>query len=98
MLKILNKVKKMIASMLLMLIIFSITKPVFAVSGNGKFVGGQYDSGLKTTDNENTDKGIMIRRLINNTTGEKMTTFCAEYSVKFKSGVIYNGKYYKWDK
>lgn len=36
----------------------------------------------------------MIRRLINNTTGEKMTTFCAEYFVDFKTGVTYNGQYY----
>ena len=90
----LNKLKRMLAILLLVLTIFSTTQPVFAASGTGKFVGGQYDSGMKTTDNQDTDKGVMIRRLINNTTGEKMTTFCAEYSVNFKTGVIYNGEYY----
>jgi len=90
----LKKLQKILALILLMLSIISTMQPVFAVSGTGKFVGGQYDSGMKTTDNQNTNKGVMIRRLINNTTGEKMTTFCAEYSVNFKTGVIYNGKYY----
>ena len=90
----LNKFKKVLAVIFLILTIFSTGQPVFAVSGTGQFVGGQYDSGMKTTDNENTDKGVMIRRLINYETGEKITTFCAEYSVNFKTGVIYNGNYY----
>lgn len=94
MLKNSNKIKKILAIMLLMLTIFSTGQPVFAASGSGSFVGGQYDSGMKTTDNQNTGKGVMIRRLINNTTGERMTTFCSEYLVEFKSGVIYNGEYY----
>ena len=94
MIKKLNKIKKILAIIFLMLITLSTVQPVFAVSGTGEFVGGQYDSGIKTTDNQNTGKGVMIRRLINYSTGEKMTTFCAEYSVTFKSGVIYDGRYY----
>jgi len=58
----LKKSKKIIASIILILTIFSITQPVFAASGSGQFVGGQYDSGMKTTDNQNTNKGVMIRR------------------------------------
>ena len=79
---------------LLILLIINTVQPVLAASGTGQFVGGQYDSKMKTTDNQDTDKGVMIRRLINYSTGEKMTTFCAEYSVNFKTGVIYNGEYY----
>lgn len=94
MLKTSKKSKGIIAFFLLLLIILNTIQPVFAVSGTGQFVGGQYDSKMKTTDNQDTDKGVMIRRLINYSTGEKMTTFCAEYSVNFKTGVIYNGEYY----
>lgn len=94
MLKTSKKMKGIIAFFLLMLIILNAVQSVLAASGTGQFVGGQYDSKMKTTDNQNTDKGVMIRRLINYSTGEKMTTFCAEYSVNFKTGVIYNGEYY----
>ena len=94
MLKTSKKSKGIIAFFLLILIIMNTVQPVLAASGTGQFVGGQYDSKMKTTDNQDTDKGVMIRRLINYSTGEKMTTFCAEYSVNFKTGVIYNGEYY----
>lgn len=94
MLKTSKKSKGIIAFFLLILLIINTVQPVLAASGTGQFVGGQYDSKMKTTDNQNTDKGVMIRRLINYSTGEKMTTFCAEYSVNFKTGVIYNGEYY----
>lgn len=94
MLKTSKKSKGIIAFFLLLLLILNTVQPVFAASGTGQFVGGQYDSKMKTTDNQDTDKGVMIRRLINYSTGEKMTTFCAEYSVNFKTGVIYNGEYY----
>ena len=86
--------KKILAVMLLVLTLFSIVQPVLAVSGTGNFVGGQYDSGMKTTDNQSSKVGVLIRRLINNTTGERMTVFCAEHGVDFGTGTIYNGEYY----
>ena len=90
----LKRKNKIIAIMLLILTLFSVVQPVFAVSGSGRFVGGQFDSGMKTTDNVNSSLGVLIRKLINNTTGEKMTVFCAEYLVEFRTNVIYNGEYY----
>lgn len=88
------KINKILATILLILTIFSVVQPVLAISGSGKFVGGQFDSGMKTTDNKNSSTGVLIRKLINNTTGEKMTVFCAEYSVDFRTNVSYNGDYY----
>ena len=89
-----KKSNKILAVILLMLTLFSIVQPVLAASGTGNFVGGQYDSGMKTTDNQSSKVGVLIRRLINNTTGERMTVFCAEHGVDFGTGTIYNGEYY----
>lgn len=89
-----KKTNKILAIILLVITIFSIVEPVLAVSGTGKFVGGQYASGMKTTDNQSSSTGVLIRKLINNTTGEKMTVFCAEHLVDFKSNVSYDGEYY----
>ena len=89
-----SKLKRFIASILLMITMISSTTPIFAASGSGKYVGGQYDSGMYTTDNQGSKVGILIRRLINNRTGEKHTVFCAEHGIDFKTGVVYNGQYY----
>ena len=37
---------------------------------------------------------LIIRKLINYSTGEKRTVFCAEHGVDFGTDVIYNGSYY----
>ena len=58
-----------------MLTLFSVVQPVFAVSGTGTWAGGQFASGMKTTDNQNTQYGVLIRRLINTATNERMTVF-----------------------
>ena len=42
-----KKVNKILASIMLFLILFSIIQPVFAASGSGKWSGGQYASGMK---------------------------------------------------
>ena len=89
-----SKLKRFIASILLMITMISSTTPIFAASGSGKYVGGQYDSGMYTTDNQGSKVGILIRKLINNRTGEKHTVFCAEHGIDFKTGVVYNGQYY----
>lgn len=89
-----KKINKVLTVILLMLTIFSIIQPVFAVSGTGTWAGGQYASGMKTTDNQNTSTGVLIRKLINTKTNEKMTVFCAEHGIDFKTGTAYNGEYY----
>lgn len=85
--------KKIIAMVLLILTLFSVVQPVFAVSGSGSFTGGQYDSGIQTTDHTGS-VGILIRRLINLDTGERMTVFCAEHGTDFETGAIEDGGYY----
>ena len=89
-----KKMKKLLVVMLLFLLVFSSVQPIFAVSGSGQWVGGQYGSKIYTTDNNNDGNGVLIRRLINNTTGEKITVFCAEHGVEFDTGTVYDGKYY----
>lgn len=89
-----KKVNKILASIMLFLILFSIIQPVFAASGSGKWSGGQYASEMKTTDNANGTTGVLIRRLNNLNTGERRTVFCAEHGIDFKTGASYNGVYY----
>lgn len=89
-----RKINKILAVILLVLTLFSVVQPVFAVSGTGTWAGGQFASGMKTTDNQNTQYGVLIRRLINTKTNEKMTVFCAEHGVDFTTGTAYNGEYY----
>ena len=88
------KSKRIIAFFLLMITLLSTTQPIFAASGTGKWVGGQFASYIKTTDNANTQYGVLLRRLINYSTNEQRTVFCAEHGVDFDTGTIYNGKYY----
>lgn len=92
-----KKLKKILAVILLILTVFSITQPiVFAVSdsGSGRWVPGQYDSGMKTTDSKGS-VGILIRRLINTTTKERLTVFCAEHFVDSTTGEIENATHIK---
>ena len=89
-----KKVNKILAIIMLFLTLFSVIQPVFAASGSGKWSGGQYASGMKTTDNANGTTGVIIRRLNNLNTGEKKTVFCAEHGIDFKTGATYNGVYY----
>lgn len=79
---------------MLILMLFSVAQPVFAASGSGKWVGGQFASYIKTTDNANSQYGVLLRRLINYTTGEQRTVFCAEHGIDFDTGVVYSGEYY----
>ena len=88
------KYKRILASILLLITMLSVAQPIFAASGTGEWVGGQYASYIKTTDNADTEYGIIIRKLINYNTGEKRTVFCAEHGVDFKTDVVYNGSYY----
>lgn len=88
-----NKIsKKLIAMLLLILTIFSTAQPIFAVtdSGSGKWTAGQWDSNIYTTDNK-SDLGMLMRRLVNTTTGEKITVFCAEHGVNSQTGTVETG-------
>ena len=88
-----NKInKKILAIVFLFLLIFQITQPIFAISssGTGKWVAGQWDSQVFTTDNK-TSVGMLLRRLVNYTTGERITTFCGEHFVNSPTGTIETG-------
>lgn len=89
------KYKRIIALMLIIITMLSISQPIFAASGSAKWVGGQFASYIKTTDNANTEYGVLLRKLTNYTTKEQRTVFCAEHGVDIYTGIIYNGKYYK---
>ena len=82
---------KILASLLLGVLLMSFAQPIFAFSSSGsdKWVAGQYNSGIKTTDS----KGVIIRRLTNYTTNEKITVFCAEFGVDSSTGVIENAQH-----
>lgn len=88
-----NKInKKILAIIFLFLLIFQIAQPIFAISssGTGKWVAGQWDSQVFTTDNK-TSVGMLLRRLVNYTTGERITTFCGEHFVNSPTGTIETG-------
>ncbi|MGN1270257.1 MAG: SpaA isopeptide-forming pilin-related protein [Clostridia bacterium] len=89
-----SKYKKIIAFILLIITMLSASQPIFAASGTGSWFGGQFASYIKTTDNANTQYGVLLRRLINYSTGEQRTVFCAEHGVDFDTGTIYKGSYY----
>ena len=79
----LKAIQKIMAILIILLTLLSNCMPIFAASGTGSWVGGQYASGMITTDSSNSS-GVIIRKLINNGTGEKLTDFCAEHGVEFK--------------
>ena len=54
-----NKIKKIFSVIILILMLFNIVQPVLAASGSGVWTGGQYASGMKTTDNQNGTTGII---------------------------------------
>ena len=89
-----SKYKRILAFILLIITMLSVAQPIFAVSGTGSWVGGQFASFFKTTDSPNSQYGILLRRLINYNTNEQRTVFCAEHGVEFDTGTIYKGSYY----
>ena len=73
-----NLKKKILALLFITITIFMTVQPIiYAItpSGGGKWVAGQWDSRIFTTENKN-NVGMLLRRLVNYTTGEKITTFC----------------------
>lgn len=89
-----NIKKKIIAILFIIMTLFSVAQPIFAmtieVSGTAKWVAGQWDSEVFTTDNK-TSVGMLMRRLTNYKTGEQVTTFCAEHKVDSPTGEIHTG-------
>ena len=85
--KIINK--KILAILMLMTMLVGTIQPVFAVSstGTGKWVAGQWDSRIFTTENKN-NVGMLLRRLVNYNTGEKITVFCGEHFINSPTGTI----------
>lgn len=79
-----NFTKKILAILFTIVTLFGTAQPIFAVesSGSGKWVSGQYDSGIYTTDNK-YQVGTLVRRLVNSVTGEKITVFCRRIWSKF---------------
>ena len=89
--------KRVVAIILLFITLFSNIGPVLAISGSGTedFVGGQFATFMRTTDNANSEYGILARRLIRvNDTTQRFTVFCVEHGVDFDTGVINKGTYY----
>lgn len=87
-----KKLKKVIALMFIAITLLSTAQPIFAVtdSGSGKWTAGQWDSNIYTTDNK-SDLGMLMRRLVNTITGEKITVFCAEHGVNSQTGTVETG-------
>lgn len=91
-----SKMRKLLAIMYIIITLFGTVQPIFAVSsgGTGKWVSGQWDSNVYTTDNQ-TSVGMLIRRLVNYTTGEKITVFCCEHGVDSPTGEIHSATHTK---
>ena len=96
------KKQKVHIKMIILAIMFSIvgavamTKSTSAFSGSGSsnWIGGQYDTLIKTTESISYNRGILARKLTNVETGEKITVFCAEHTEDFVVGVTNSGTYY----
>lgn len=84
-----KELKKFLTFIFVLITLFSTAQPILAVSssGTGKWVAGQWDSEIYTTDN-NSNVGILLRRLVNYTTGERITVFCGEHGMECETGTI----------
>ncbi len=90
-----NKIyKKILSIMMLVVTLFGVVQPVFAISGSSSFVSGQFASYYFTTDNKNTDYGVVIRKIYDRNTGDWKTVFCAEHGVDIYTDQIHKGSYY----
>ncbi len=89
-----KKIEKILSILILVFIIFNSLQPVLAASGSGQWVGGQFASYIYTTDSTSRQYGVLMRTLVNYSTKEKITAFCAEDGVSFQTGTIYSGSYY----
>lgn len=86
--------KKIVATLLILLTLLSNVSPIFAASGSGTWVAGQWASYIYTTDNANSKFGVLLRNMTNSNTGEKKTVFCSQHGVDISTGVKVTGNYY----
>lgn len=86
--------KKIVATLLISFMLLSNVSPIFAASGSGTWVAGQWASYIYTTDNADTKFGVLLRNMTNVNTGEKKTVFCSQHGVDIRTGVKVTGKYY----
>ena len=63
--------KKIVAILLILFTLLSNVSPIFAASGSGTWVAGQWASYIHTTDNAGTQFGVLLRNMTNTATGEK---------------------------
>lgn len=92
--KINKNYKKILSIVFLILMIFQTIQPIvfasISTSGTAKWVAGQWDSEVFTTDNK-TSVGMLMRRLVNYSTGDMYTTFCGEHFINSPTGKIETG-------
>ena len=92
--KINKNYKKILSIVFLILMIFQAIQPIvfasISTSGTAKWVAGQWDSEVFTTDNK-TSVGMLMRRLVNYSTGDMYTTFCGEHFINSPTGTIETG-------
>lgn len=86
--------KKIVAILLILFTLLSNVSPIFAASGSGTWVAGQWASYIHTTDNAGTQFGVLLRNMTNTATGEKKTVFCSQHGVDISTGVKVTGNYY----
>lgn len=86
--------KKIVATLLIVFMLLSNISPIFAASGSGTWVAGQWASYIYTTDNAGTQFGVLLRNMTNSNTGEKKTVFCSQHGVDIRTGVKVTGNYY----
>lgn len=89
-------IRKVLVAIFIVIAAVVAIKPIFAFSGSGNanWTGNQYDSYIKTTESIAFNRGILVRRLTNVDTGEKITVFCAEHTEDFVINTVNNGDYY----
>lgn len=91
-----KKFKNMMIIFFVAILVFNNLTTVFGLSGSGNadWTGGQYDSKFITTESIKYNRGILVRKLTNLNSNEKITVFCAEHSEDFVVGTVNNGDYY----
>lgn len=96
MLKTTNKkiLKKILSVVMLIITLFSVIQPVFASSGSSSYVASQFASYYFTTDNKNTDYGIIIRKIYDRNAKEWKTVFCSQHGLDIATGDIHSANYY----
>lgn len=86
--------RKILSIVMLIITLFSVVQPVFAASGSTSYIAAQFASYFFTTDNSNTDYGIVIRKIYDRNTEDWKTVFCSQHGLDINTGDTHSGKYY----